>query len=311
MKISIIIPTYNRCEILSRSIDSALEQDYEFIEIIVSDNCSTDSTASILCKYNQNNKIILRRNEVNVGPIENVRICINDVSSGDYCIILSDDDYFINNKYISNCVNLINSNKNVVFVHSNCIIKNALTNIEYLQDRDIPSIVCGRDFFLKFQTEKFLHPMFCSVVFNRENAIRNKFFERRDIIGSDSLAWMLMCLDGNVGFIAEPSVVYLLHGQNTWKLSNFENIKTNTNCMRVAYQKALNTGKFNNKELVIWKKRLFNIEYNVLLNALKDGTSVSEIIFYLYKYLSYNKDMVFLFFSIKNLIHFFKLILRF
>ncbi|MBD1212120.1 MAG: glycosyltransferase, partial [Dolichospermum circinale Clear-D4] len=44
--VSVIIPTYNRPEYLKQAINSAVQQTYENIEIIVCDNCSSENPAS-------------------------------------------------------------------------------------------------------------------------------------------------------------------------------------------------------------------------------------------------------------------------
>ena len=41
-KISVCIPVYNREKYIAQCIESVPAQDYENIEIIISDNCSTD-----------------------------------------------------------------------------------------------------------------------------------------------------------------------------------------------------------------------------------------------------------------------------
>ena len=50
--ISILIPTYNVEQYINRCIDSALNQTYKNIEIIVVDDGSTDKTLKILKKHN-------------------------------------------------------------------------------------------------------------------------------------------------------------------------------------------------------------------------------------------------------------------
>ena len=50
IKISVIIPTYNRSKLLNRSIRSVLNQTYQPNEIIVVDNGSTDDTREMVSK---------------------------------------------------------------------------------------------------------------------------------------------------------------------------------------------------------------------------------------------------------------------
>jgi len=53
--LSICIPTYNRCDILEKSLKIISEDkdfDPELIEIVVLDNCSTDNTSEIVSKFN-------------------------------------------------------------------------------------------------------------------------------------------------------------------------------------------------------------------------------------------------------------------
>ena len=59
MKISIILPTYNRAELfLSRAINSVVNQTYENWELIIIDNNSIDNTKQLVSSY-QDNKIKL------------------------------------------------------------------------------------------------------------------------------------------------------------------------------------------------------------------------------------------------------------
>lgn len=72
-KISVTIPTYNRKKMLKRAIDSVLAQDYKNIEVIVSDNASTDGTDTLMQEYANDSRIIYIRNSENIGPVKNGR----------------------------------------------------------------------------------------------------------------------------------------------------------------------------------------------------------------------------------------------
>ena len=53
MKVSAIITTHNRCDLLKRAIDSVFKQTYKDIECIVIDDNSTDETKKYMEKKNK------------------------------------------------------------------------------------------------------------------------------------------------------------------------------------------------------------------------------------------------------------------
>ena len=90
--VSILIPVYNRENLIEETVQSALNQTYKNIEIIVVDNQSTDNTWEILQKLaSQYERIKIFQNERNIGPVRNWKICI-DEASGEYGKILWSDD---------------------------------------------------------------------------------------------------------------------------------------------------------------------------------------------------------------------------
>ena len=65
--VSIIIPTYNSSKYILQSIISAIDQTYTNVEIIVSDNCSTDDTVDIVKSIAvKDNRIHLYQNKFNI-----------------------------------------------------------------------------------------------------------------------------------------------------------------------------------------------------------------------------------------------------
>ena len=93
MKFSICIPQYNRIEYLVKSLSIIEQQSYENLEIVISDDCSTDNTVGIIKDIAVRYKftIVFSSNETNKGYDYNLRKCI-EMSSGEYVMVLGNDD---------------------------------------------------------------------------------------------------------------------------------------------------------------------------------------------------------------------------
>jgi glycosyltransferase involved in cell wall biosynthesis len=103
--ISIGIPTYNRASAyLRNAIDRSLEQTYPNIEVIVSDNCSTDSTPDLMKSYTDPRLRYIRQ-ETNIGPNNNFNYCLNQ-AGGEYFLLFHDDD-MIDSDFIAACVSAL------------------------------------------------------------------------------------------------------------------------------------------------------------------------------------------------------------
>lgn len=91
------IPTWNRCEDLRVAIDSILcqltDELREQIEILVSDNASTDATHAVLETYRSKDPelIAVNRNSRNIGFSRNVDALFRQ-ACGEFVLVLSDDD---------------------------------------------------------------------------------------------------------------------------------------------------------------------------------------------------------------------------
>ena len=50
-RVSVIVPTYNRADLLPRAIDSVLAQTYGSYEILIVDDCSSDGTQDVIAGF--------------------------------------------------------------------------------------------------------------------------------------------------------------------------------------------------------------------------------------------------------------------
>lgn len=100
--LSICIPTYNRDKYLEESLKRLTSQINELtnpkeVELLVSDNCSTDNTQEIVGKIQSKNPyLIYNRNETNLGMDGNFIYCFQN-AKGKYIWLLGDDDYLLPN----------------------------------------------------------------------------------------------------------------------------------------------------------------------------------------------------------------------
>ncbi|MDR4498868.1 MAG: glycosyltransferase [Candidatus Scalindua sp.] len=100
--VTIGMPTYNRANnYLKQAIQCAVNQTYPNIEIIVSDNCSSDNTETLFKSFN-NPMIKYFRQSRNIGGQNNVQFCLEQ-AQGDYFLLLHDDD-LIDDDFVKVCI---------------------------------------------------------------------------------------------------------------------------------------------------------------------------------------------------------------
>ncbi|MDV7102880.1 glycosyltransferase family A protein [Vibrio sp. TH_r3] len=86
--ISIVINNYNYQEYVAKALNSALEQDYANVEVVIVDDGSTDKSAEIIRSFNLEKAVF----QTNAGQISAMNAGFN-LSSGEVVIFLDSDDY--------------------------------------------------------------------------------------------------------------------------------------------------------------------------------------------------------------------------
>jgi glycosyltransferase involved in cell wall biosynthesis len=111
--VSIGIPTYNRAELLARSVESALAQDHHHVEVLVSDNASTDGTVAVARGLaTADPRVRVLTSPENLGPAANFNR-LRAEATGRYFMWLGDDDW-LDPDYVSTCLAAIFADPEVV-----------------------------------------------------------------------------------------------------------------------------------------------------------------------------------------------------
>jgi len=126
--ISIVIPTKNRAKLLKEAINSALDQDYSDIEIIVIDDGGTDDTENMLNSLNSS-KVRYYKNIVSGGSSAARNRGIT-LAKGGFVAFLDDDDIWYKNK-LSEQIKVFNQNIEIGLVYSSMHIIYSDLGYEY------------------------------------------------------------------------------------------------------------------------------------------------------------------------------------
>ena len=109
--ISIIIPLFNRFAYTNRSIESVINQNYKFWELIIIDDCSNEEFV-LDKKYKDFDNIFLLRNNQNLGSGLSRQRGLN-LAKGEYVAFLDSDDFY-HEDFLLKMVNAIKKSKDII-----------------------------------------------------------------------------------------------------------------------------------------------------------------------------------------------------
>jgi glycosyltransferase involved in cell wall biosynthesis len=130
--ISIIIPLYNTEKYIEKAIESVINQTYKNWQLIIIDDCSTDSSLDIVLDIRKRNgfsnkKMVIKRMKKNMGTYVALNIGLK-LAKGNYFCVLGSDDIYIPEK-LQIQVDEFTQNPNYICVVGNYIRKDISGNI--------------------------------------------------------------------------------------------------------------------------------------------------------------------------------------
>lgn len=199
--ISIIITAYNVEKFLQQTIESCINQTFKDIEIIVVEDCSTDSTLSIINNLmEKDERIRLIQNKINCGAGQSRRNGL-DNAKGEYFLLLDGDDY-IENNFIEELYNTaINTDADIVSGGIKILKPNEEMNITSYGN----VVTEGHDKVIKFWKEK--------VVFMNNKLIRTSLHQKvpyctRRFVEDTPVIIPMLWYANKVVYIDNPGYVY-------------------------------------------------------------------------------------------------------
>jgi len=115
MKISVIIPTYNRKDYLENTINSVLNQSWKDgeIELVIVDDCSSDGTEEYI-KSLEDKRIKYFKNKINKGAAKSRNIGVQN-STGEYIAFIDSDTIWYKDKLLKQIPLLLENPNKVIY----------------------------------------------------------------------------------------------------------------------------------------------------------------------------------------------------
>lgn len=276
--VTILIPTYNQGKYIKRAIESALKQDYENIEIIVSDDASNDNTETVIQKYLNINNLYYHRNSVRLGRVKNYYNILYNLAKGDWVVNLDGDDFFTDCSFISKCINIIINHKDkpICFLqagHTISFENNDLNVIKVPEIKNKYEIIDGKDYLKNFI--KINHFSHLATFYNRSKAIETGFY-LNDILSTDIESILKLALTGKVVLIKETVGVWVQHNENISSKSGLNKLIENLQWIDNIYKYLIDkTGEKKNWDK--WKKDNYKIQLTgIFFKEAKQTKNISD-----------------------------------
>ena len=228
--IDILLPTYNGEKYLKEQLDSILNQTYKNIRLIISDDCSKDSTPKILEEYRgKDERIELYLQKENIGVVKGIEFLLKKVKSN-YYMLADQDDVWLPMKVEKSIETLKKENADLVF-----------GDLEVV-DQDLKTMYpsFGDFMLLNRKINKYINSYKVNYLYNCVTGCtvlsKKEFIEKILPIPTESKYlihdhWigLIVALNGKLAYMPEKYIKYRQHGNNqvgTDKISHgFKNIE--------------------------------------------------------------------------------------
>lgn len=216
MKISVIIPTYNRQKLVQRAIESVLDQSVVPYEIIVVDDGSTDNTKKEIIKYGSKIRYIYQENSGKPGAARNLGL---KYVQGNWIAFLDSDDVWLPDKLNLQLklINKVKVNLGIVFSGYEIVKKDKkisrseiidLSEFERLIDCDVDEgiIINGELLHYYLILKNIIHTS--TVLLNKDLLKSVSGFDPAITIAEDLDLWIRCAKQMPVGYVPEVTCRY-------------------------------------------------------------------------------------------------------
>lgn len=199
--VSVGLTVFNADKFLKKTLDSLLAQSYKNIEIIISDNASTDSSRDICLEYaSKDKRIKYHRNIKNLGPVANFNQTFT-LSSGEYFMWAADHDMW-DPSYVEKCLAVLRDDPSVALCYTKTILIDEAGN----HIKHTPDILDTRELNAVDRIKKVMWGLeWCNMIYGLfRSSTLQKTELSRTVLGTDHVLLAEISLHGSIAQLAVP-----------------------------------------------------------------------------------------------------------
>lgn len=240
-KISVIMGVFNGGKNVSKAIDSILNQTYNDFQFIICDDASTDNSYNIIKEYvSKDNRIILLKNEKNLGLAATLNHCL-DHANGEYIARMDDDDIALPNRFEKQ-IDFLEANRDCTILGGGIRLFDEKGSYGTRITNKKPTKIHV------YKGSQFIHP---TVIMRKEALIEVKGYTVADYTRrtEDYDLWNKLYLAGYKGSNLQEVILNYYEGRDSYKKKKFK------------YR--IDSIKLRN----MWRKKL-NIPFHIYINTV-------------------------------------------
>lgn len=271
-KLSIVTTTYNQEKYIKQALDSFVSQKTNFqFEVIISDDCSTDSTRNIIKEYAKKYPDIIKPifNERNLGAMDNLIETLSLVKS-EYVALCDGDDYWTDEYKLQKQVDFLDAHKDytICFHKTKIFFENSesedvLWPINFKQDSDLNDLLKENVIPANSVVYRWIY----------RNNVKLKDVFPKDIVPGDYYIHLMHAAKGKIRYIDEQMSDYRRHDKGMWWLTVTPDGKDEFN---IKYGKKLlnfynEVEKQLNLDAKVFSYHKKDLIYNIIITFIKKG----------------------------------------
>lgn len=248
--VQIFIATHNRPGLAMKAIESALNQNLDAFEVIVSDNSTNDETAEIIKKLD-NKRLIYKRRIPALSSFDHFNAILHDVTS-EFFIIFHDDDIMHENM-VDVLVNRLKNNSSLIAAGANAFVskRGKIQKRKFHNSLRKDILISSSEQMIEAYSKLAFVP-FPGYLYKREVAEQLSINLEEGGKHCD-VAFIINLLSlGNVTFVAEPLMDYYIHDSQDSSKYDFKALSQLISYIQKKYQ-------YKRRDIIIRRMRIQNI----------------------------------------------------